>query len=161
MRSVTILVPPLGSAGSEVARAIDDAARSARGVTFASVVIGLPPSAPRSGEPHLPRFDFPEDAARALAHAARYGRWRARPAGVVRQPAGCRPDEAAAIIAGALAAGAGWLGPAEVASLLDCYGLPLLPTRVVRTAAAATLAAGELDGPVALKAIASDLIRKK
>jgi acyl-CoA synthetase (NDP forming)/RimJ/RimL family protein N-acetyltransferase len=157
---VTILVPPLGSAGSEVARAIDDAARSARGVTFASVVIGPPPSAPRSGEPHLPRFDFPEDAARALAHAARYGRWRARPAGVVRQPAGCRPDEAAAIIAGALAAGAGWLGPAEVASLLDCYGLPLLPTRVVRTAAAATLAAGELDGPVALKAIASDLIRK-
>jgi acetyl coenzyme A synthetase (ADP forming)-like protein len=159
---VTIFVPPLGSAGSEVARAIDAAARSARGVTLASVVIGPPPPppAPSSGEPHVPRFDFPEDAARALAHAARYGCWRARPAGVVRQPTDCRPDEAAAIIAGALAAGAGWLGPAEVASLLDCYGLPLLPTRVVRTAAAATLAAGELDGPVALKAIAGDLIHK-
>ena len=157
---VMIFVPPLGSAGSEVARAIDAAVRSARGVTLASVVIGPPPPAPSSGEPHVPRFDFPEDAARALAHAARYGCWRARPAGVVRQPTDCRPDEAAAIIAGALAAGAGWLGPAEVASLLDCYGLPLLPTRVVRTAAAATLAAGELDGPVALKAIAGDLIHK-
>jgi acyl-CoA synthetase (NDP forming)/RimJ/RimL family protein N-acetyltransferase len=157
---VTICAQPLGSAGSEVARAIDAVARSARGVTLASVVMGPPAPARRSGEPHVPRFAFPEDAARALAHAGRYGRWRARPAGVVREPAGCRPDQAAAIIAGALAAGAGWLGPAEVASLLDCYGLPLLPTRVVRTAAAATLAAAELDGPVALKAIASSLIHK-
>ncbi len=157
---VTIVVPPLRSAGSDTVRAIDDAARSAPGVTLASVVIGPPIPAPRSGVPRVPRFEFPEDAARALAHAARYGRWLLRPAGVVREPMDCRPDEAAAIIAGALAAGAGWLGPAEVASLLDCYGLPLLPTRVVRTAAAATLAAGELDGPVALKAIASDLIHK-
>jgi acetyl coenzyme A synthetase (ADP forming)-like protein len=157
---VTIFVPPLGSAGSEVARAIDVVARSARGVTLASVVMGPPVLVERPGEPHVPRFAFPEDAARALAHAARYGRWRAHPAGVVREPRGCRPDEAAAIIAGALAAGAGWLGPGEVASLLDCYGLPRLPTRVVRTAAAATLAAVELDGPVALKAFASGLIHK-
>jgi acetate---CoA ligase (ADP-forming) len=157
---VTIFVPPLGSAGSAVARAIDIAARSARGVTLASVVIGSPPPPARPGDPHVPRFDFPEEAARALAHAARYGRWRARAAGDVRPPTDCRPDEAAAIIAGALAAGAGWLGPAAVASLLDCYGLPLLPARVVRTAAAATLAAAELGGPVALTAIASDLLDK-
>ncbi|HVC85034.1 MAG TPA: GNAT family N-acetyltransferase [Solirubrobacteraceae bacterium] len=157
---VTIFLPPPGSAGSEVARAIDAVAQPARRVTLASVVIGPPAPAPRLGEPHVPRFAFPEDAARALAHAVRYGRWRARPAGVVREPPGCRPDEAAAIIAAALAAGGGWLGPGEVASLLACYGLPLLPTRVVRSAAAAALAAAELDGPVALKAIASDLIHK-
>ena len=157
---VTIFVAPVGRTGSEVARVIDAAARPARGVTLASVVMGPTAPAQRSGEPHVPRFDFPEDAARALAHAARYGCWQARPAGVVRQPAGCRPDEAAATIAGALAAGAGWLGPGDVASLLSCYGLPLLPTRVVATVAAATLAAGELDCPVALKAIASDLMNK-
>jgi hypothetical protein len=78
----------------------------------------------------------------------------------VREPSGCRPDEAASIIAAALAAGGGWLGPGAVASLLACYGLPLLPARVVHTAAAAALAAVEFDGPVALKAIASGLIHK-
>ncbi|HUN79312.1 MAG TPA: GNAT family N-acetyltransferase, partial [Solirubrobacteraceae bacterium] len=45
--------------------------------------------------PRAPRFEFPEDAARALAHAARYGRWRERPAGAVVRPEGCRGDDAA------------------------------------------------------------------
>jgi acyl-CoA synthetase (NDP forming) len=45
--------------------------------------------------------------------------------------------------------------------LLDCYGLPLLPTRVVRSVGAAVVAARALDVPVALKAIASDLVRKR
>jgi acetate---CoA ligase (ADP-forming) len=74
---VTIYVPPLGSAGSEVAREIGAAARSARGVALASVFMGSAAPAQRPGEPRVPRFGFPEDAARALAHAARYGRWRA------------------------------------------------------------------------------------
>jgi acyl-CoA synthetase (NDP forming) len=74
------------------------------------------------GQP-VPHFDSPERAARALGQAAGYARWRARPPGTIVEPAGCRPAEAAAIVAAALGAGRGWLDPPLVASLLDCYGL--------------------------------------
>src|SRR3989304_1632930 len=66
-----------------------------------------------------------EDAAIALARGARYGKGRAKPQ--IPPPAlqGIRRDEAAAIVAGALQRGEGWLLPEEVQGLLSCYGLPL------------------------------------
>jgi acetate---CoA ligase (ADP-forming) len=115
-------------------------------------------AAPR--QTRVPVFDFPEDAARALAHAVRYGRWRERPRGEVARPAGCRPAAAAAIVARGLAGGGGWLAPGEVAALLDCYGLPLVETRTARTASEAVAAAAAIGGPVALKAIAPGLLHK-
>ena len=77
----------------------------------------------RDGRP-IPVFAFPEDAARALGHAARYGRWRKAPAGRVPHFDDCRADEAAAsIAAGArLPAPGGWRRPTSRA-LLDCYGI--------------------------------------
>ena len=59
-----------------------------------------------------------------------------------------------------LARGSEWLTPTAVIELLECYGLPLVPTRVVADAAEAVAAAAELGGPVALKAIASGLVHK-
>jgi acyl-CoA synthetase (NDP forming) len=88
----------------------------------------------------------PEDAARAVALAARHGRWRARPEGSFVAPSGCRPDQAAAFISAALADGSSWLEPTRVAALLDCYGLPLVTTRVVPDAELAVAAAAELGG---------------
>ena len=79
----------------------------------------------------MPGYEFPEDAARAVALAARHGRWRARTEGSVPASTGLRSVEAAAIISKALAQDEGWLSPARVAQLLDCYGLPLVTTRVV------------------------------
>ena len=108
----------------------------------------------------IPGFQFPEDAASAIALAARHGVWRATPEGRYPHPEGCRPDEAAAIISEALAEGSDWLSPARTAALLDCYGLPLSPMRVVPTAEAAAAAADELGGPVALKAVAEGLVHK-
>jgi acetyl coenzyme A synthetase (ADP forming)-like protein len=160
---ITIFVAPLVTAERDVAEAITSAAQGAGEVTLASVFMGGSAAAPaKEGgtAARVPRFDFPEDAARALAHAARYARWRARPAGVVAPPSDCRPDEAAAIIAAALTDGEEWLGPREVAALLHCYGLPLIPSRIVSDASEAVAAAAELGVPVALKAIAQDLIHK-
>ena len=78
----------------------------------------------------MPGYEFPEDAARAIALAARHGRWRARAVGLGAQAStGLRSIEAAAIISQELARGDGWLSPASVAQLLDCYGLPLIATR--------------------------------
>jgi acyl-CoA synthetase (NDP forming) len=76
------------------------------------------------------------------------------------QPSGCRPVEAAAIVARNLAAGEGWLATGELLALLDCYGLPLIATRAVHSPDDAAAAAGELEVPVALKAIAPGLIHK-
>jgi acyl-CoA synthetase (NDP forming) len=47
-----------------------------------------------------------------------------------------------------------------VVQLLDCYGLPLIPTRVVPDADSAAATAEEFGSPVALKAIAEDLVHK-
>jgi acetyl coenzyme A synthetase (ADP forming)-like protein len=164
---ITIFVPPLVTAERDVIREIalaaQDTGRDAGHVTLVSVFMGSRdsrPAAPDAQGRRVPGFSFPEDAARALGHAARYARWRERPAGVAIPPAGCRPDEAAAIIAAELAHGGGWLAPRAVNALLDCYGLPLIPTRIVADADEAVAAAAELGGPVALKAIARELVHK-
>jgi acetate---CoA ligase (ADP-forming) len=119
-----------------------------------------PPPDLGSGRVQIPGFEYPEDAARAVALAASYGRWRASPATIIAAPAGTRPDEAAAIISRELARGADWMGPGAVTALLGCYGLPLIATRVVPDVAGAIAAAAELRGPVALKAVAAGLVHK-
>ncbi len=186
---LAIFVPPLVTDPHRAAREIRAAAAAAEGVTIAAVFMtgeampeeltgkassdGLTPDAAadrpagsatsdrRAGDGvRVPGFDFPEDAARALSHAVRYGRWRERPVGEVVRPEGCRPAAAAAIVARGLAGGGGWLAPREVSALLDCYGLPLIQTRTARTPREAVAAAAAMGGPVALKAIAPGLLHK-
>jgi len=112
--------------------------------------------------PRLPRYRFPEDAAHALVRAVGYGTWRQRPEGQVPELADVRHDEAAALLAAALAdgTGPGWLPPEEVARLLACYGLPMAEWRLAGSPEAAGAAANELGGPVALKAVAPRLVHK-
>jgi len=115
----------------------------------------------------VPAFTFPEEAARALAHAAKYAEWRSAPEGDVPDFDGLRGDEAAGVLAGALAQiepSAGrtrWLRPDEVAQLLDCYGIAVADWRLVETPAEAGAAADELGGLVALKAVATGVVRKR
>ncbi len=108
----------------------------------------------------MPRFEFPEDAAGALARSAKYQLWRTRPPGAFGQPDACRPDEAAALLAQAVAVGDGWLDPQRTAVLLNCYGIPVVATRIVHGPQKAVAAAVELGGPVALKAYVPSLRRK-
>jgi acetyl coenzyme A synthetase (ADP forming)-like protein len=159
---LVIFVPALGTSAVEVAVAVSEVAQGSENCTLATVFMTGegPPQELRSGRVQVPGYAFPEDAARAVALAARHGRWRARPEGSVVVPSGCRPDQAAALISAALADGSSWLEPARVAELLDCYGLPLVTTRVVADAERAVAAAAELGGPVALKAIATGLLHK-
>jgi acetyl coenzyme A synthetase (ADP forming)-like protein len=159
---LVIFVPALATLAADVAAAITDVAATAGSCTIAAVFMtgdGPPPEL-GSDQVQVPGYEFPEDAARAVALAARHGRWRARPEGSFAVPPGCRSDEAAAIISEALAEGSGWLEPARVTALLGCYGLPLVTTRIVADVEHAVEAAEELGGPVALKAIATGLIHK-
>jgi acetate---CoA ligase (ADP-forming) len=115
----------------------------------------------------IPSYPFPEDAARALAHAVRYGIWAEKPEGTVPEFKDLRVSEGKALIADVLAylqkAGtdrARWLLPDEVAKLLDCYGVPMAKWRLAATPELAGAAAAEIGGKVALKGVAPKLIHK-
>jgi acetate---CoA ligase (ADP-forming) len=161
---IVIFIPPLATEPAAVAAAVA-AAAGAGTVPVLNVVMSagqLPREADGSAV-RLPAYRFPEDAARALARAATYGGWRERPEGQVPELPGMRRDEAAALLAAAMAEDAGaprWLAPDEVAALLACYGLPMAEWRLADTPEAAGAAAEALGGPVALKAVAPTLVHK-
>ena len=107
---------------------------------------GSPPDLERSEPARSRPIAFPEDAARALARAADYG-VVAHDAAKATVPAiaDLRSEEAAAVIAGALASRRG-LARAQGRSmrLLACYGLSTPPAELVDSPAAAGAAAGQL-----------------
>ncbi len=160
---ITIFIPPLATRAEDVARAMVEAVGSmANRKPVLAVFMGSQgmPEALRAPGVHIPSFAFPEAAAIALAHVARYGEWRARPLAAPPKLDGLRRDEAAGIVARALGNGGGWLAPDDVAALLGCYGLPLAAQRTVATPEEAGAAAQALGGEVALKAIAPGLVHK-
>jgi acetate---CoA ligase (ADP-forming) len=161
---IVIFIPPLRTDPAEVAGAVRDAAAAAGPVPVLTVVMSaheLPAEADMGG-PRLPRYRFPEDAARALVRAVEYATWRQRPEGLVPELPAAHHDEAAALLAAALADGPGprWLAPDQVARLLACYGLPVADWRLAGSPEEAGAAAAELGGPVALKAVSSRLVHK-
>jgi acetate---CoA ligase (ADP-forming) len=160
---VVIFIPPLVTRPGDIARAIRDAAAALpRPIPLVSVFMsahGVPDEL--KGETvSIPSYQFPEDAARALARSAVYGEWRHRPEGTVRDFPDVRPDEAAGIISSVLATGARWLTAEESQRLLTCYGIPLAPARFVSTPAEVAAAGRELGGPLVLKAMSPTLLHK-
>jgi acetate---CoA ligase (ADP-forming) len=161
---VVIFIPPL------VTRTVDVAVELRAAVTELEARVPLlsvlmssedPPTELNPPDaPHLPVFAFPENAARGLARAVEYGAWREEPEGTVPVLGDVRTDEAAAIVAAALAAGDGWLPPEPLAALLDCYGVSRAAEAAVRSPAEAGQVAGELGGRVALKAVVPGLTHK-
>lgn len=154
---IALYVPPMVSEPAEVAEAIGRGAERA-GVPVAAVLtMSDPPRAALAGR--LPVYRFPEEAVRAVARAAGHGAWLQRPEEPPPVVAADR-DRAAAAIARALARGAGWLEPGEVAELLDAYGIARPAQRTVPSARAAGAAAREHGGAVALKAVADGLVHR-
>jgi acyl-CoA synthetase (NDP forming)/GNAT superfamily N-acetyltransferase len=125
-------------------------------------------SAAASGAPagadctRIPAYSYPENAARALAHAAAYDEWRTAQHGQVPELDDADPAGARAIAAAFLTAnpGGGWLAAPDAAALLTCYGVPMVATEPVTSAAAAVAAAARLGGRVVLKAEAAGVLHK-
>jgi acetyl coenzyme A synthetase (ADP forming)-like protein len=159
---LAIFVPPLVTEATDVAAAIAGAAATADGCAIASVFMTAagPPPQLSTADVQVPGYQFPEEAAQAVALAARYGLWRGRPDGQALRPARASVERGAAIISRGLAAGSDWMDPALVSELLACYGVPQVPTRVAQDAEQAVAAAQALGMPVALKAVARGLIHK-
>jgi acetyltransferase len=109
------------------------------------------PNADLLAEAGIPCFDWPERTARALGHAARYGRARleVRPAG----PAPPRPTGLPPLAPGLLDAGAG-------AALLGAFDIPTVESVICETADGAAAAAVGLGFPVVAKALHPELVHK-
>lgn len=154
---IVIFIPPLVTRAEDVTRAVRAAVNALGGaVPVVSVFMqaaGVPQELRGDGV-RIPSYAFPEDAARALARAAEYGTWRSRPEGALPSLEDVGRDEAAGLVAAAL------LDPAEIATLLACYGLPLAKWRLAGAPEEAGRAAEELGGTVALKAVAPALVHK-
>jgi acetate---CoA ligase (ADP-forming) len=160
---VVIFVPPLVTRAEDVAAAIREAVSRLEGrlpvLTVFLSARGVPPELQAEGL-RIPSYAFPEGAAAALARAAEYGRWRAAPEGRVPEFPDVRTRDAARVIDAALDRGEGWLAPDEVVALLEAHGLPVAEWRFVVTPEEAGQAAADLDGPVAVKAVAPSLVHK-
>ncbi len=83
-----------------------------------------PPAELSSGRVRVPVYEFPEDAARAVALAAKQGRWRARPEATPVHFDDLQPERAAAIISQHLADESGWLGAEHAHELLALLRAP-------------------------------------
>jgi acyl-CoA synthetase (NDP forming)/RimJ/RimL family protein N-acetyltransferase len=110
----------------------------------------------------VPVYAFPEGAARALGHAARYEAWRTRPQGRVPEFSGLCTADAKALVTAFLRANpdGGWLPGRAARDLLGCYQIPLVPARAAADEAEAVRAAAGFGGAVVLKAEAAGLVHK-
>jgi acetyl coenzyme A synthetase (ADP forming)-like protein len=159
---IAAFVPPLGVDAGDVARAIRAVAEGAPKPVMAVLMgrEGLPRGMAELHEARIPAFIFPESAARALAAMEKYRRWRARPAGEVRRFEDVDRERAARVMREAAAGGAALLPVPQAFEVLEAYGIPVAPYRVVRDAEEAAAAASELGLPAVLKAVAPGLSHK-
>jgi acyl-CoA synthetase (NDP forming) len=104
-----------------------------------------------------PVYHFPESAARALSQLYRYSAWRRRPLETELPTFAVDDDRVAEILA---RQGEGYLPPDEVFRVLELYGIPLARWRLAAGPEEVAAAAAEIGYPVALKAIAPDLVHK-
>ncbi|HVW38508.1 MAG TPA: acetate--CoA ligase family protein, partial [Pirellulales bacterium] len=162
--AIVIYVPRTSGSAPAIARAIRETAAAESPKTLLTVFMQT--EAATSGDaawPHLPNYQFPEAAAKALARATRYSQWRKLPEGRVREYSDVRADVAREIVNRALdrlGERGGWLDPAETYGVLAAFEFPLPAWAVARTANEAVAAARLIAGSVVLKAISPSTLHK-
>ncbi|MGH8828892.1 MAG: GNAT family N-acetyltransferase, partial [Jiangellaceae bacterium] len=165
---VVVFAPVLdASSGEDVAAVLADVAAGASTpiVTNFLGYRGIPEALRRldergvPGRGSVPSYPSPEEAARALAHVARYAEWRRRPRGSVAELDGLKADTAHDLVSGFLREHPDGAepDPAQLREMLACYGIDLLPMIPAPTYEAALAAAEDLGGVVVLKATALHL----
>ena len=152
---IVLFVPPVVAGADDVADAIRRAVEtSATGKPVLAVVMSADgtPAALRSAGSPVATFPYPESAAHALGLAAERADWLRRPAGSVPVLDGIDVDRARQVVARALdGSSEAWLDAQETRTVLEAFGLPLVPERLVASADAAIAAARDLGYPVVVK----------
>jgi acetyl coenzyme A synthetase (ADP forming)-like protein len=162
---VAIYVPPLVTQPEDVARAIARGAGEVPGeIPVLAVFLsskGAPPMLSEGPRGRLPAYDYPENAALALAAAERYARWRARPRGTTVRIGRFEESAVRAVVERVLARGdqAPWLAARDLATVLGAAGIPFAVTEEVAPDEAVA-AAERLGFPLVAKAAAPGLLHK-
>ncbi len=158
--AIYTLVPLAGA--DDVARAIAAAAATRPDKPLVAAFIGV--GEPRAAlvEAGIPCLPFPEPAAAALARAAGYASWRARPRGETRDFPDLDRARAQLIVRRALAEApqGTWLSPADARELVAAYGAPAVAVSQASDPEEAVRAADSIGYPVVLKAASPSLVHK-
>ncbi|MGH8889245.1 MAG: GNAT family N-acetyltransferase [Acidothermaceae bacterium] len=114
------------------------------------------------GRPVVPFYSFPEPAARALAAAVRYAKWRDRPAGFSRDFDGIDLVAARTLVRETLREHpeGGWLEASKATALVATHGVNVAHCAFVSDADSAVETAAEIGFPVVLKAAGGALVHK-
>jgi acetyl coenzyme A synthetase (ADP forming)-like protein len=155
------LCSPADAAGAVSAAVSEARAAGCRKPVAACVMSGTAQPRPLPcGDEQIPAYRFPEAAARAMARAHTYARWRESPLGDIPVLPGFDGALARSLCRTALARGGGYLQPDEVQRLLEAAGLPVAAGVVAPDADAAAAAAERLGFPVVVKVVARTLTHK-
>jgi acetyl coenzyme A synthetase (ADP forming)-like protein len=159
---IASFVPPLGVHAEDVARAITDTAAGREEPAMAVLMgrKGLRESRALLSAASVPAFIFPESAVRALAGMDYYRRWLERPAGNVRDFDDIDGARVAGILEGAQKSGRIRLSEPDALSMLEAYGIPVVPWRAAATAEEAVAAAESVGFPVVLKVMVPEISHK-
>ncbi|MEN3026123.1 MAG: acetate--CoA ligase family protein [Chlorobiota bacterium] len=160
--ALLVLFVPIPTADTEeIADVILQAARQRLKplVTCFMGVIDVGPAKTKLRAAGIPCYDFPEDAARALAAMVRYHRWRTRPFTGYRTYV-VQHDVARRLLENAPTTPHGFIAEDIAFRVLEAYGFPLLPWATARSPEEAVAVAAQLGFPVALKVLSPDIIHK-
>jgi len=109
---------------------------------------------------NIPRYDYAEMAAKAMAALAHYNELCTRERGEVVQFDDVNRDTAQKALQGAKDAGRQNLSASEVYTILDAYRIPAAKWRLTNTPEEAAKAAEEIGLPVVLKADSEAIVHK-
>lgn len=109
---------------------------------------------------HIPHYQFPENAARAMATMAQFAAWSHRPVGEPPRFEDTRPEDVRRIIDEAKSRSPMFLSEPEGHEILRAYGLPVPQFRLARTQAEAAEAAKAIGYPVVLKIVSPQILHK-
>ncbi len=108
----------------------------------------------------IPHYQFPENAARAMAAMAQFAEWSKRPLGEIKEFEDADKESVRRTIGTAKARPTKWLSEPECHGILKAYGLPVLEFRIAKTADQAVAAAEEIGYPVVIKVVSPDILHK-
>jgi acetate---CoA ligase (ADP-forming) len=109
---------------------------------------------------HIPHYQFPENAARALAAMVEFAEWSHRPQGEVKNFADVKPDVVKEILAKVRARPTRFVSEPEGHEILRAYGLPVPASKLTKTIEEALATAREIGYPVVLKIVSPDVLHK-
>lgn len=150
----------------EVAQAVIAAAKTQTAKPLLASWVGgeaVAPARRALAAARVPSYDTPEAAVQAFMYLADYRRNRE----MLTQTPPSLPEEfipdsesARALIAKALATGREWLTEIESKTLLECYAIPTVPTRLATAPEEAAQLTRELPPPYVLKIVSPQITHK-